>query len=156
MCLQRLALSGATGLHARQRARPLSRGAQDVPRDAETWALLGRVDKDAWTEAWRRTGGHAGRCATTRRYEEALLRGAIESYAQAFRSSPGHYYSGINALTLMHLYRHLTRDGRYDQEMATMAGAVRFAAECETDEYQLFWAKATLGDLEMLVGTPRP
>jgi hypothetical protein len=54
----------------------------------------------------------------------------------------------------MHLYRHLTSDARYDREMATMAGAVRFAAECESDDYQLFWSKATLGDLEVLVGTP--
>ena len=35
-----------------------------------------------------------------------------------------------------------------------MAGAVRFAAGCEPDERQLFWSKATLGDLEVLVGTP--
>ncbi len=54
----------------------------------------------------------------------------------------------------MHLYRHLTNDARYDREMETMAGAVRFAAECEPDEQQLFWSKATLGDLEVLVGTP--
>jgi hypothetical protein len=31
---------------------------------------------------------------------------------------------------------------------------VRFAAECETDSGQLYWAKATLGDLEILDGTP--
>ena len=55
----------------------------------------------------------------------------------------------------MHLYRHLTSDGRYDAEMETMAGAVRFAAECEPDPSQEFWAKATLGDLEVLVGTPQ-
>jgi hypothetical protein len=35
-----------------------------------------------------------------------------------------------------------------------MAGAVRFAAECEPDERQFFWSKTTLGDLEVLVGTP--
>ena len=35
-----------------------------------------------------------------------------------------------------------------------MAGAVRFAAEYETDPRQLYWAKATLGDLEVLDGTP--
>jgi len=38
--------------------------------------------------------------------------------------------------------------------MATMAGAVRFAAECEQHESQRFWALATMGDLEVLVGTP--
>ncbi|MDP2840883.1 MAG: hypothetical protein Q8O17_01235, partial [Candidatus Methanoperedens sp.] len=70
------------------------------------------------------------------------------------RRNPSHYYSGINALTLMHLNRHLTNDARYDREMAIMAGAVRFGAECEPDEFQLFWSKASLGDLEVLVGTP--
>ena len=34
-----------------------------------------------------------------------------------------------------------------------MAGAVRFAAECETEPQQLYWAKVTLGDLEVLKGT---
>jgi hypothetical protein len=38
--------------------------------------------------------------------------------------------------------------------MATMAGAVRFAAACEPDPGQLFWALASVGDLEVLVGTP--
>ena len=68
--------------------------------------------------------------------------------------NPNRYYSGINALTLTHLARHLTSDARYDLDIAIMAGAVRFAAECEPDNGQLFWSKATLGDLEVLVGTP--
>ena len=53
----------------------------------------------------------------------------------------------------MHLARHLTSDVRYDRDIATMAGAVRYAAECEPDPNQLFWSKTTLGDLEVLVGT---
>lgn len=88
------------------------------------------------------------------KYEGALLRAAIESYASAYRRHSGHYYSGINALTLMHLYRDLTGDARYDREIATMAGAVRFGAEHEPDENQRFWSMLTLGDLEVLVGTP--
>ena len=35
-----------------------------------------------------------------------------------------------------------------------MAGGVRWGAACEQDDYQQFWAKATLGDLEVLIGTP--
>jgi hypothetical protein len=54
---------------------------------------------------------------------------------------------------LMHLYRDLLKDARYDNDMAIMAGAVRFAAECEADERQKFWSKVSLGDLEILVGT---
>jgi tetratricopeptide (TPR) repeat protein len=154
ICLQRLALAGAAG-HSLDRARTHYRSVlQRRPKDPETWALLGRVDKDAWTAAWRRPGQTPQQMLAEAAYEDALLRAAIESYATGYRANPGHYYSGINALTLMHLHRHLTGDARHDREMATMAGAVRFAAESEPDEPQYFWSKATLGDLEVLVGTP--
>lgn len=153
ICLQRLALQGANNFTL-DRARDHYKAVlKTFPKDAETWALLGRIDKDAWTAAWRREGRTREQMIDDAGYEDALLRGAIESYTQAFRMNPGHYYSGINALTLMHLYRHLTRDTRYDQDIATMVGAARFAALCETDQYMEFWAKATLGDLESLVGS---
>lgn len=152
ICLQRLAMAGAPG-HALERAREHYRNVlQRYPGDVETWSLLGRVDKDAWTQAWRRSGRSAEQMRDDAAYEDALLRAAIDSYAKGYRRYPAHYYSGSNALTLMHLYRHLCGDPRYEKEMATMAGAVRFAAENEADEGALFWAKATLGDLEVLVG----
>jgi len=155
ICLQRLALAGVAG-HSLDRVRQHYRTALDIfPRDAETWALLGRVDKDAWTAAWDRPGQTAAQKRDEATYEDALLRAAVDSYSKAYRTNPGHYYSGINALTLMHLYRHLTADKRYDTETGIMAGAVRFAAGCENDPGQVFWAKATLGDLEVLVGTPQ-
>ncbi len=153
ICLQRLALAGAPG-HSIDRARQHYRNALDIfPGDAETWALLGRVDKDAWTAAWDQPGQTPQQKRDEAAYEDALLRAAIDSYTKAYRANPGHYYSGINALTLMHLSRHLTGDKRHDPEMDTMAGAVRFAAGCEPDDRQLFWSKTTLGDLEVLVGT---
>ncbi len=154
ICLQRLALEGKPG-HSLDRARAHYREVlEKFPVDPETWALLGRVDKDAWVTAWQQSGKTPAQMRDEAAYEDALLRAAIKGYATAYRRNPGHYYSGINALTLMHLHRHLTNDGRYDKEMATMVGAVRFAAEIETDANQIFWAKATLGDLEILVGTP--
>ena len=56
MCLQRLALAGVPG-HSLDRAREHYREAlKAYPTDPETWALLGRVDKDAWVAAWRQTG----------------------------------------------------------------------------------------------------
>ncbi len=153
-CLQRLALAGAAE-YSLDKARTHYDGVlKRYPNDPETCALRGRVDKDAWTAAWRRPGQTPQQMRADAADEDALLRAAIEGYAKGYRANPGHYYSGINALTLMHLNRHLTGDARYDREMATMAGAVRFAAECEPDERQLFWPKATLGDLEVLVGTP--
>jgi tetratricopeptide (TPR) repeat protein len=53
MCLQRLALAGMHG-HSLDRAREHYREALTLyPTDPETWALLGRVDKDACVAAWR-------------------------------------------------------------------------------------------------------
>ena len=154
ICLQRLALAGVPG-HSLERAREHYRDVLETcPGDPETSALLGRVDKDAWIAAWRQPGKTTEQMREDAAYEDALLRAAIDSYAKGYRRNPGHYFSGINALTLMHLYRHLTRDARYDADMVTMAGAVRFGAECEADEGQRFWSLTTLGDLEVLVGTP--
>jgi tetratricopeptide (TPR) repeat protein len=153
ICLQRLALAGALG-HSIDRARQHYRNVLEIyPADAETWALLGRVDKDAWITAWDRPGATPQQKRDDAAYEDALLRAAIDSYTEGYGTSPGHYYSGINALTLMHLNRHLTGDRAHDRQMETIAGAVRFAAECEADGRQLFWSKVTLGDLEVLVGT---
>ena len=154
ICLQRLALVGRPG-HSVDRARDHYRKVLELyPKDQETWTLLGRVDKDAWVAAWRQPGKTPAQMRNEAAYEDVLLRAAIESYATSYRSNPRHYYSGINALTLMHLHRFLTNDSRYDRAMNTMAGAVRFAAECESDESQRFWSNATVGDLEVLVGTP--
>jgi tetratricopeptide (TPR) repeat protein len=153
ICLQRLAVAGLPG-HSLDRARDHYREVLKLyPTDPETWALLGRVDKDAWVDTWRRPGRSPALMREDAAYEDAFLRAAIDSYARAYRANPGHYYSGINALTLMHLTSYLTKDARYDRDIAVWAGALRFAAECELDERQLFWSKTTLGDLEVLVGT---
>jgi tetratricopeptide (TPR) repeat protein len=154
MCLQRLALARVAG-HSLDRAREHYRAVLKLyPKDPETWALLGRVDKDAWTEAWRRADAGSQQMRDDAAYEDALLRAAIDSYAAGYSAYPSHYFSGINALTLMQLYRDLTGDARYDAEIAPMQGAVQFAAMHESDDSQLFWSKATLGDLAVLAGTP--
>lgn len=133
MCLQRLAIAHVPG-HSLDRAREHYRNVlEQYPDDPETWALLGRVDKDAWVAAWRQPGRTPGQMRDEAAYEDALLRAAIDSYTHGYRRNQSHYYSGINALTLMYLYRHLTSETRYDHEIAILAGAVRFGAECEAD-----------------------
>jgi tetratricopeptide (TPR) repeat protein len=153
-CLQRLALEGRAN-HSLDRVRQHYRNVlEDHPRDTETWAQLGRVDKDAWVASWRVPRHSVEQMREEAAYEDGLLRKAIESYRQAYRGNPGHYYSGINALTLMQLHRHLTGDATRDAEMETMAGAVRFAAACEANPELSYWSLATLGDLAVLTGTP--
>src|SRR3954464_2755386 len=139
ICLQRLAAAGEQGFTVDRARRHYRDALAQYPRDAETWALLGRVDKDAWAQTWNRAGQTPERKRDDATYEDALLRAAIESYATGYRTNPGHYYSGLNALTLMHLYRELKNDPRYDTTMETMVGAVRFAAQCEPDPDQVFW-----------------
>jgi tetratricopeptide (TPR) repeat protein len=154
ICLQRLGLASEPG-HSLDRAREHCHDAlENYPEDSELSALIGRIDKDAWSAAWRAPGKKSEELRNDAADEDALLRAAIDSYANAYRRDPRHYYSGINALSLMYLFRHLTGDTRFDPDARIMAGAVRFAAECEKEEDQLFWAKATLGDLEVLAGTP--
>lgn len=154
ICLQRLALEGKAG-YTLDRARDHYRTVLETfPNDVETLALLGRLDKDAWIAAWHQPEKTPEQMKVEAAYEDALLRAAIASYAAAYRRNPTHYYSGINAITLMHLHRHLTNETRYDKDMVAMAGAVVFAAEAEADSNQAFWAKATLGDLEVLIGIP--
>ena len=88
ICLQRLALAGAAG-HSLERARQHYRAALEIfPRDAETWALLGRVDKDAWTAAWDRPGQTPAQKREEAAYEDALLRAAIDSYTSGLPHEP--------------------------------------------------------------------
>ncbi|MBS0444864.1 MAG: DUF4071 domain-containing protein [Proteobacteria bacterium] len=154
MCLQRLALKGIPGYSAGRARQHYETVLKDHEGDVETWALLGRVDKDAWVAAWRRTGSDAATMRADAGDEDALLRAAIRSYRRAYCADPGHYFSGINALTLMHLAAHLGVDGSEPHARDTMAGAVRFAAENKVDGEQSYWARVTLGDLEVLTGTP--
>ena len=125
------------------------------PDDVETWSLLGRLDKDAWVAAWNRPDNTEAQRRSDAAYEDALLLKAINTYVTAFRVAPAHYYSGINALMLIHLYRDLTgQKSPFDDEADCMAGGVAWAAGCQQDKNELFWARATLGDLAVLRSIP--
>jgi tetratricopeptide (TPR) repeat protein len=154
ICLERLALQNKPGFTF-DRARQHYRNVLDeYQSDSETWALLGRVDKDDWIESWQQENASQEQMREDAKYEDALLRAAIKSYLKGYRKNLAHYYSGINALTLMHLYQDLTADTRYEADMSAMSGAVRFAAQSVEDENEIYWAKATLGDIEVLTGSP--
>lgn len=152
-CLQRLALQGESGFSLDRAREHLREALQRHPADVQIRALLGRVEKDAWTTRWRSAGRTPEQLREEAAHEAPLLRVAIDSYTRAYRAAPAHYHSGINALTLMHLHEHLVADGRYGAQAAVMAGAVRFAAECGIENADPYYALVTLGDLEVLVGS---
>jgi tetratricopeptide (TPR) repeat protein len=152
-CLQRLAQAGEQGYSLDQALQHYDRILAAHPMDAETWALAARVQKDAWQACWRK-----GEAPPERQREEALdsidlLLEAQNRYLRGFRANPAHYYSGINALTLMHLARHLGAGTYHEEALRTLAGAVRFAAESENERASSFWALTTLADLAVLEGS---
>ncbi len=153
ICLQRLALEKRPG-YSLEKARQHYFHILNIKKyedDPETLALLGRVDKDVWITSWKNNEATLEQMQEEAAEEDALLRVAIESYAKAYQFNPLHYYSGINAMILMKLYQHLTNDDRYQERTDILAGAVGFAAKIKNN----FWSLATLGDLEVLLGTPQ-
>jgi tetratricopeptide (TPR) repeat protein len=151
ICLQKLALHGKANIPQYEVRLHYISMLKIYPDDPKTRVLLARFDKDAWIQLWRRPGRTAEQMRNDAANTDARLRAAIESYRHTFRSNPGHYYSGINALTLMHVFLFLTGDTRFFIEAKAMAGAVRYAAEFGQDQSSR--CKMILGDLEILLGT---
>jgi hypothetical protein len=80
----------------------------------------------------------------------------MDAYATGFRKDPRHCYSGINAATLIHLARDLAGSDEHDELRVEVEGGVRWSARSalasETTQSKNYWARATLADLELLVG----
>ena len=124
---------------------------KDVPDDAESWALLGRVEKDSWIGGWRAEGKTVEQMRQDAAADDALLQETIDAYAKGFRKDPSHYYSGINAVALMHLLSDLTGKEEQSELRKEMEGGVRWAVRgaLEKDSKD-YWARATLAELEGL------
>ena len=121
------------------------------PTDPEVWALSGRVEKDNWISRWRREGASPAELREAASYEDAALAEAIEPYYKAFVADPSHHYSGINALTLHLLRRHLggeTSQAVIDNLLGGVLWAGLTAQERDRKDY---WARATYAELCLLV-----
>lgn len=126
----------------------------DFPDDAESWAMRGRVEKDAWVDCWRQKDGTAGDMRHEAEAESAILREAINAYATGFRKDPAHYYSGINAVTLLHLLAHLCREDTNAAVRKEMEGGVRWAVRGALERNAKdYWARISLAELEVLSGS---
>jgi tetratricopeptide (TPR) repeat protein len=124
---------------------------KDVPDDAESWALLGRVEKGSWVDGWRTEGKTVEQMRQDAAADDALLQEAIDAYATGFRKDPSHYYSGINAVGLMHLLAHLTGNDGQAELLKEMEDGVRWAVRGALErDSKNYWARATLAELEGL------
>jgi tetratricopeptide (TPR) repeat protein len=156
---------------ARGEAETLTRTHGD---DAESWALMGRLEKMRWVRSWcpddvwptaRNPQPDIPRLRAAAADELALLELAIAPYQQGFLADPRSHYAGINALTLMHLYRHLaatthaTDDGEDGPvtpvALQALQGGVHYAVESSLSRHPTdYWSLATKAELALLHDAP--
>jgi tetratricopeptide (TPR) repeat protein len=125
----------------------------DYQGDAESWGLLGRVEKEAWKAAWRKDVSTPQTRRDEAVFEDALLRQSIKAYTTGFLEDPSNPYTGINAATLLRLLSDLTGEPVDAARLLAIEGGVRWAAtsklEKDPDDY---WSRVTLADLQILSG----
>ncbi|MBO3705522.1 MAG: tetratricopeptide repeat protein [Candidatus Accumulibacter sp.] len=123
----------------------------DHPRDAECWALAGRIEKERWVALWRQPGLSPLQMREAASFENATLGEAIEPYHRAFVADPAHHYSGINALTLLLLRQHLGGDSD-PRLIENLGGGVRWASlTAQERDRKDYWARASHAEACLLL-----
>lgn len=123
----------------------------DRPGDAEALSLAGRVEKDRWLSRWRTTDLSPERYRVAAGLETASLEEAQALYRKAFIVDPSHCYSGINALTLLLLLRHLGSEVPQVTLDHLIGGVLWAALTAQERDKSDYWAKASYAELCLLV-----
>jgi tetratricopeptide (TPR) repeat protein len=133
---------------AREWTRQLT---EDYPKDAEAWALAGRVEKDHWIQRWRVAGTTPAQMRDAAALELATLEEAIAPYHLAFITNPAHFFSGINSLSLHLLLEHL--GGAPSRTVIdNLVGGVLWASlTAQERDKKDYWARASYAELCLLV-----
>lgn len=126
---------------------------EKYPDNAESHALMGRLEKEEWISRWRVAGSTPQAFVEQAKLEEALLDAAVEPYVKAFALDPSHFYSGINALVLRQAQHHLDCEPENAVDMEALAGGVAWACRAAlTKAPKDYWARVTLADLRLITG----
>jgi len=129
---------------------------KDHPGHAETWGLLGRVDKEAWIESWRKPDASPAEMRSEAANADSLLRKSIESYVNGFTAQPGNFYTGINAVTLLYLLADLTGIDADAEQRDVMEGAVRWSVMTALRKNPGdYWTSISAADLAVLCKSRR-
>ncbi len=124
---------------------------EKYPDDAESHALMGRVEKEEWLARWRTAGNSPQAYYDQAKAEEALLQAATEPYVKAFSLNTSHFYSGINALALRQAQQHLECEAADAVDIATLAGGVAWACHAALQKSPKdYWARVTQADLRLI------
>jgi len=131
--------------------------ARKTPGDPEAQGLLGRVYKDTWRTAWSGAPKAEERLSLAWR-NAALARRSLATYEIGVRRDLGSYYNGINVVTLAALLEHAARENKRIPKpevsgLEDLKTVVNLAATAKLkDEYEAVWARATLGELHLVLG----
>ncbi|MDH5540909.1 MAG: TRAFs-binding domain-containing protein, partial [Rhizobacter sp.] len=147
---KRITCLGRLGRHeeAHEAARQL---VEDRPKDAEALALAGRVEKERWISRWQVDGKAPDELRESASFELASLEEALAPYHRAFITDPSHHYSGINALTLHLLLKHLGGDATQVVIDNLIGGVLWAALSAQERDAKDYWAKASYAELCLLV-----
>ncbi len=103
---------------------------------SETYALLGRVYKDQWEEAF---------AAKKSVLAKGFLRKAIDAYTKGFEADWRDAYPGINACTLMYI------ENPDREDLKKLLPVVKFAVSKKMEKLGGdYWDQATLFELDIL------
>ncbi len=142
---------GRLGRYEEAREWVRSRLTGDYPSDPECWSLAGRVEKDNWISRWCQPELTPAQMREAAINEDAALAEAIEPYSKAFIADPSHHYSGINALTLNLLRRHLGGETN-PTVIDNLTGGVLWASlTAQEREHKDYWARASYAELCLMV-----
>ena len=141
---------GRIGRHeqARELVRTLTvRHAQDPA----VWALAGQIEKEHWISRWRDPALPPERLRDAAAAELASLEDAIAPYRAAFVADPSQHASGMHALALLALLRHL--GGEVNPALLdNLAGGVRWASlSAQQREPKDYSARASFAELCLLL-----
>src|SRR5262245_98994 len=136
-------------------ARESLRRLAEEHQDGETLGLLARAWKDEWRQIWETHPQYPTDARAAAVDTAATLHSAAAAYGEAFRTAPGDYFPGINALTLGRLWAHLT--GRTSKlPLASMAGGVGWCVTSASERSRDYWSLATHAELSLVEGDEEP
>jgi len=120
--------------------------------DAETYGLLGRVEKDKWVNSWRAENTSSDDIIQDAKHYIEFLNLAIQRYLEGFKLDPSDHYTGINALTLSVLKDYL-EESEHSIPSEELVGGLKWSINSALHKNPHdYWAHSSNADLELLIG----
>ncbi|MGO4513328.1 tetratricopeptide repeat-containing protein [Bradyrhizobium sp. 2TAF36] len=118
-------------------------------KDGESLGICARTWKDEWLQGWNAHPLRKTNPTTAARATAAALHSAASAYYEAFRSVPGEFYSGINALTLGRVWEHVTEE-ESTLPLELIDDGVRWSLAAGINANRTYWSLVSSGELAVV------